>query len=97
MDDKGCITCGYEHAMQLIRSFGTHPITGKGGPPLSIHKIPHTQDPANCPDGSKKHAWYWRIKEMQKSDYDKLPKRIPEDKPKRGYVRKADKVETNAI
>jgi hypothetical protein len=84
VDAKGCITCGYEHAMIFIRKYGMHPITGKGGPPLSMHKIPHSENPVNAPDGMQKHAWYWRVQEVTKADYEKMPDRVPDDRPKRG-------------
>ena len=84
VDKKGCITCTYDHAMIFLRNNGMHYKTGKGGPPLSMHKDPHSPEPADCPDGSKKHKWYWLVKEVNKEDYGKLPDRIPSDEPKRG-------------
>jgi hypothetical protein len=84
VDSKGCITCTYDHAMILLRRHGMYYKTGKGGPPLSMHKIPHSPEVAKCPDGSHKHKWYWQVKEVDKETYDKMPDRIPSDEPKRG-------------
>ncbi len=84
VDAKGCITCTYDHAMIFLRRSGVHYKTGKGGPPLSMHKDPHSPEPAKCPDGSQKHKWYWLVKEISAADYEALPNRELNNTPKRG-------------
>ena len=73
VDSKGCITCTYDHAMIFLRRNGMHYRTGKGGPPISMHKDPHSPEPAKAPNGSHIHKWYWLVKEISKKDYDELP------------------------
>jgi len=86
VDAKGCITCTYDHAMIFLRRYGTHYKTGRGGPPLSTHKDPHSPEPAKCPDGSLKHKWYHLVREVSKEYYETMPNRVLSNEPKRGVV-----------
>ena len=84
VDDKGCIRCNYADAELFLRLWGVHSITKQR---ISQHTMEHSAEPADCPDGTKKHVWYWRFKEIEKTGYPYESLSKPE-KPagnKRGY------------
>lgn len=82
VDERGCISVEFNDAGNLLRQFGVH---GKSGRRISIHPEEHSGDPALCPDGQKRHVWYWRYREVDKEDYAKLPLLEQKSEPKRGY------------
>ena len=86
LDERGCITCEFMAASQLIRCFGIHPVSGIGGPPLSIHLQEHSTEPTDAPNGQKIHVWYHRLMEMDKAMYSKLPVLKKRVEPKRGFA-----------
>ena len=85
VDEKGCIECVFEDAVEFLRDYGVHSVTGFA---LPHGKPEHSQDPAKAPDGSMLHIWYWRYREMDNHQYSQLKKVKPEDNPqlKRGWV-----------
>ena len=88
VDDRGCIKCNADDAQFFLRQFGLHSATGHR---ISQHTMEHSEDIADCPDGTKKHVWYWRFKECEKTiyPYDKLEMRPKDEAPKRGYSPKS--------
>jgi hypothetical protein len=86
VDEKGCITCEFNDASYFIRSFGIHPISKRGGHPMSLHLREHSEEPVKAPDGNMLHVWYWRFMEMDGETYKKLPKLTERKEPKRGFL-----------
>ena len=84
VDEKGCIRCNYADAELLLRIYGVHSGTGQR---ISHHAMEHSEDPARCPDGSMKHVWYWRFKEIEKEiyPYEKLSTPEKPQGEKRGH------------
>ena len=84
VDEKGCISVNFESAVSLIKQFGIHPNSKRGGHPLSLHLREHSQEPVEAPNGEKIHVWYWRFMEVDKEAYEKLPKIKKTTERKRG-------------
>ena len=80
VDEKGCIECSKNDAVYFINRYGVHPRSGK---PFSSRKE-HSTEPVLREDGQKMHVWYRRFKEIEPTEYEKLPKRYSSDEPKRG-------------
>lgn len=81
VDEKGCIHVDAKEALYFLGVFGVH---GKTGMPISYHKIPHSKEPVDVPGSDKKlHVHYYRFKEIEKHEWEKLPKRKASTEPKR--------------
>lgn len=85
VDEKGCIECIFEDAVDFLRDYGIHSVTGYA---LPHGKPEHSTEPCRAPDGSMLHVWYWRYKEVDAHQYSQLKKIKVDDpaQPKRGLV-----------
>jgi hypothetical protein len=88
VDSKGCITVNADDCEYFLSHYGIHAVSGM---PLSYHSEEHGRDPVVCPDGQKRHPWYWRCKEITKEMYAKLPEVPKTNEPKRGHPKDRDK------
>ena len=85
VDEKGCIECEFRDAAFLIQQFGMHPVSKRGGPPLSMHLKEKHPEEVTAPDGNKLYSWYWRYMEADKAFYEKLPKVGKRKEPRLGF------------
>jgi hypothetical protein len=72
IDNKGCITCGYDDAAYFIFNWGYNLKTRTA----VTNKPEYSYEPVDMRDPSKgmrKHVRYWRYAEMDKEDYAALP------------------------
>ena len=70
VDKKGCITTGYVATSYFLQKWGIHGVTGAI---ISHHKVETSGDPHEAPKEGMKHVHYWRFKEVDGRDYEKLP------------------------
>ena len=72
VDKKGCITCGFETAVNFLINYGLHAMTGR---PLTDKVEVSKNVSFKEVDGKKiyKHLWYWRYQEVTPEQYKKLP------------------------
>jgi len=70
IDEKGCITCEFDHAMAFISTWGVHPVTRIN---VGRHAQEFSTEPVDCPLGGKRHVHYWRYKEVTPEEYERLP------------------------
>ena len=72
LDDRGCITCGFDDAVYFVNNWGYNKKTNS-----AVTKKPeYSYEPVDLRDptkGMKKHIRYWRYAEMDEADYAKLP------------------------
>lgn len=70
IDEKGCILCPLDDAINFLRDYGVHSYTGYALP----HLKPETSiEPAMCKDGQTRIIRYWRYEEVDNEQYEKLP------------------------
>ena len=70
LDEKGCISVDAANAEYFLTQWGVH---SDSGYPISYHPQEKTTEPVDCPYGGKRHAHYYRWKEMDAEMYDSLP------------------------
>lgn len=69
VDEKGCINCGFVATSYFLQKYGIH---GKSGAIISHHRVATSADPQAAPTEGFKHVHYWRFKEVDRDDYEKL-------------------------
>lgn len=82
VDNKGCITCGFEDAVSFLNLNGVHGMTGG----TMTTKPQQSTEPLDCPNGQKLHKHHWRYKEVDADQYTALPKTKKRIEPLRGLA-----------
>lgn len=94
VDDAGCINVFFDDAVFQLINFGIH---GKSGAPLCRPQMT-TKNPVKRSDGSLKHVWYWRYREVDADEHKRL---LEDGRPKRTRRTKAEmeaaETETEAV
>ena len=83
VDSKGCIEVNIIDLEYFLTQFGIHKDTGY---PISYHPGPNSIEPVKAPNGQYMHVHYYRMQEVTKDDYEKLPRvgKRPEGELRRG-------------
>jgi len=85
VDDKGCISCGFTTAANLLNTYGIHSDTRR---PIT-KKQELSGAPSQAPNGDLLHVHYWRYREVRREEYEALPSLGTTDAtPKRGIANK---------
>jgi len=80
VDSKGCIECDWDDTILFLNLWGIHGVSKAG----ITTKPEHTEEPVDCPNGQKLHAWYRRYYEVTEEMYKDLPKIKLSKAPRRG-------------
>lgn len=82
VDEKGCIRVSAKHALYFLSKYG---VNGKTGGIMSYYGRPHSREPVPVPGNAnhKLHVHYLRFREVEKSEWEAMPKREKTKGPKR--------------
>jgi hypothetical protein len=82
IDEKGCIRVTAKDALYFLSKYG---INGKTDGMMSYYGRPHSEEPVSVPGNAqhKLHVHYLRFREVEKSDWENMPKREKSKGPKR--------------